>query len=333
MAKPPPFFIQLLNALDGSDLSVNARAVLVAQFKFATHATGRDSRPSEARLMEFLGPDMSQSRLRRARKELRDKGWLIERKRGHNGKTEDSASMYDVVIPPARVPARPKPKRATNNPGGYNGRKKKFEVTGDLKLEVKSSSFPSKFEVTGDHLPGEPLRGSKDHSLMNEEQELVSTEESPRVPGLSSGSADADREGAGDSVAGVKRMARHLLVGCDACRKTLDSECRVTADNRWFCIGCWSDPFGSDQIFRIEVVDVLVSEPAVKGDPWAGNPEEVPGDPVVGQEQSSARRSPDGLVDDDYLSAVMSENVEICDIPESDAWESYEAPEDPWVAA
>lgn len=116
--RKPPYAIQLLNAMDGSDLSLNARTVLMAQLKFGTHANGRDSRVSEARLAEYL--QTSVSTLQRSRKELRDKGWLIERKRGHNGRHGDSPSTYDIVIPSAKTPSAQKPARRANNPVGRN---------------------------------------------------------------------------------------------------------------------------------------------------------------------------------------------------------------------
>jgi hypothetical protein len=156
--KNPPYFIQLLNAMDGADLSANARLVLMAQFKFGTHANGRDSRVSEARLLEYL-QSFSVRTLQRARKELRDKGWLIERERGHNGKDRDIASMYDIAIPPPSTvqAASQRPKRAPRNPEGYNARKKKSAVTGDGKLPAIQTTNASKFAVTGDHLPGLPI--------------------------------------------------------------------------------------------------------------------------------------------------------------------------------
>lgn len=191
-SKPPPYFIQLLNALDGADLSANARNVLMAQFKFGTHANGRDSKVGEARLVAYL--QTSPATLRRGRKELREKGWLIERKRGHNGRDEDVPSHYDIAIPPPTAPA-PKTSRAPRNREGFNKYKRKPEVTGDTRIEVKQTSIPSKSEVTGDHLSGLPKHGSEEpmHNEDEEQRHSSIAVETGRPDG-ESGSAFADRD-------------------------------------------------------------------------------------------------------------------------------------------
>jgi len=154
----------------------------MAQFKFGDHSNGRDSFVSEQRVAEYTG--VSIATVRRARKALRDKKWLIEKERGHAITGQKMAPVYWVTIPQFRPPA-PKPKRAPRNRTGRN-QWAKPEVTGDLLPEVKQTKKTSTPEVTGDHPSGLPFRGS------NEPSEYVGGNSwEPRV---SSGSPDGDRE-------------------------------------------------------------------------------------------------------------------------------------------
>ncbi|NOQ56872.1 hypothetical protein [Mycolicibacterium fortuitum] len=189
MAKSKPFVIQLLDAMDGSDLTSNERSVLMAQFKFGDHANGRDSFASEQRIAEYAG--ISIATVRRARKALRTKKWLVEKERGHAITGQKMAPIYWVTIPEFRPPT-PKPKRAARNPAGRN-QWIKPEVTRDLLPEVKQTKKTSPPEVTGDHPSGLPFRGS------NEPSEYVGG--TSGEPSETSGSADADRD-----VAGHKEM-------------------------------------------------------------------------------------------------------------------------------
>lgn len=148
MPRPKPYCIKLLEALDGSDLTLAERGVLLAQFRFADHSNGRNSFVGENRLAEYL--NTSVATVRRSRRALRTKGWLIERKRGRHGSDKDFASIYEVVIPAVQSVAAQKPKRRARNPHGLNQYTAQ-EVTRDLCQEVKQTSNPSSQEVTRDH--------------------------------------------------------------------------------------------------------------------------------------------------------------------------------------
>ncbi|WP_110775554.1 helix-turn-helix domain-containing protein [Mycolicibacterium phlei] len=106
-----------VDALDGVDLTLTQRAVLQAHYKFAD-PDGRNCRASVETIAAYLS--CSVSTVTKARRALRDGGWLIERSRGHNSKDENRASVFDVVIPAAVTRYPSKPQRAPRNPCGIN---------------------------------------------------------------------------------------------------------------------------------------------------------------------------------------------------------------------
>jgi hypothetical protein len=99
--KRPTDGYDLLRRMDGVDLTLAERAVLLAQYKFADR-DGTNSRPNLETLATYLS--VSERTVRVHRTALRDKGWLIEKRRGRNvGRSNlKSASVYEVVIPTGR---------------------------------------------------------------------------------------------------------------------------------------------------------------------------------------------------------------------------------------
>lgn len=99
--KRPNDVYDLLRRLDGVDLSLAQRAVLLAQYKYADR-DGTNSRPSVETLAAYLS--VSERTVQEHRTALRNKGWLIEKRRGRNvGRSNvKTTSVYEVVIPTGR---------------------------------------------------------------------------------------------------------------------------------------------------------------------------------------------------------------------------------------
>jgi hypothetical protein len=139
--------------LDGADLTLAERAVLWGQYKYADK-NGTQSRVSEETLGRYLSVDART--VRRHRKALRAKGWLVEKYRGRNTGTDNEASTYEVVIPSGPSTAEPKPKRVPN-PTGRNQHTK--GATGQIRpvgLEDTLTKNPRFQEDRINHLPTIP---------------------------------------------------------------------------------------------------------------------------------------------------------------------------------
>jgi hypothetical protein len=192
--KRPKDIFDLLDRMAGADLSLPERAVMIQQYKYADR-DGTNSYVSEARLAEDL--HTTDKTVRNHRAKLRTKGWLIERKRGHNRSDGDRSSVYDVVIPQGRPVTSP-PKRKPNNRHGWNGYRKNPSSNSEPKLQEGSSSKPSSREEEFFHLPTGP-RSDVKQSHSNGV---------PVVPGKpNTASADAEREDpwvSGGTVVGSK---------------------------------------------------------------------------------------------------------------------------------
>lgn len=223
-----------MEATDGADLTLNERAVLMAQFRFADFASGRNSFVSEDRLAEFL--QTSTATIRRSRRELRRKGWLIERKRGRNTGNNDTASIYEVVIPAAQSAPVNKPKRRANNPDGFNRHKRRQEVARDPEQEVKLTSNPSSQEVTGDHLSG----STSPSDIGSEATNVASSEVSADgVAGLGNDCDPVDRmQNVPPNC--LNELANRL---CRECQCIEDQEPHDPYCSRNSCPGC-RDPWG-----------------------------------------------------------------------------------------
>lgn len=151
--KRPDGAYDLMTRLDGADLSLTERAVLLAQYKFGDK-DGTNSYVGEERLAEYL--NTSDRTVRRTRKSLRDKGWLVERERGHNLGDKPVPSLYWVVIPtPVPIAATQKPKRVPNPTGRNQHTKASGQICPEApkQLPDNSTGNPSELQDKINHLP------------------------------------------------------------------------------------------------------------------------------------------------------------------------------------
>jgi hypothetical protein len=154
--KRPKDAYDLMRRLDGVDLSLECRSVLMAQYHYGDK-DGTHSRASEDTIAAYLHTHVRT--LRRHRKTLLAAGWLVERQRGRNTGGAPRASTYEIVIPTHQeAPSQRAPKKTPTNPSGRN-QWSKPSSGGQIcppAQEDTSRHFPSAQEDKSGHLPKGP---------------------------------------------------------------------------------------------------------------------------------------------------------------------------------
>jgi len=99
--KRPKDVYDLLRRMAGADLTLQERAVLIAQYSHADK-DGQNSYPSLETLASDLG--VTARYVSKIRASLVAKGWLVETRRGRNvGSGPDRSSRFDIVIPTGTI--------------------------------------------------------------------------------------------------------------------------------------------------------------------------------------------------------------------------------------
>jgi hypothetical protein len=150
--KRPDDAYDLIRRLGGVDLTLEERAVLLGQYAYADK-DGTNSRASEDSLAEYLA--ISVRTLRRHRKTLQTKGWLVLRGRGRNTGGSPRASTFEVVIPTHQEPVSRRPRKRPANPTGRNQWTTRGQIC-PAAQEVTSGQNPWAQEDKFDHLPKGP---------------------------------------------------------------------------------------------------------------------------------------------------------------------------------
>lgn len=127
--------------------------MLLGQYKFGDK-DGTNSWVGEDTLAQYL--NTSERTVRRTRMSLRNKGWLVERERGHNLGDKPVPSLYWVVIPtPVPIAATRKPKRVPNPKGRNQHTKASGQICPEAPKQLPDNltGNPSELQDRINHLP------------------------------------------------------------------------------------------------------------------------------------------------------------------------------------